>query len=117
MTSVRSTTLKQAKNYLNSITFFKREVLTSCATVEAVQTNSFYMYDKTFCLTSESRVTYSLVLEKVGVDVMHLSIQSLLSLQTAEHRLHLSVSPALPKLKRGASGVIDVRDWELFAGP
>lgn len=49
-------------------------------------------------------------------DVMPLSIQSTLSLQTAEHPLHLSVSPTLPKLK-GASDVIDVRDWELFAGP
>lgn len=47
----------------------------------------------------------------------YLSIQSTLSLQTAEHPLHLSVSPTLPKLQRGASDVIDVGDWELFAGP
>ena len=47
----------------------------------------------------------------------HLSIQSTLSLQTAEHPLHLSVSPTLPELERGASDVIDAVDWELFAGP
>lgn len=46
-------------------------------------------------------------------DVRPLSIQSSLSLQAAEHPLHLSVSSTLPKLK-GASDVIDVRDWELF---
>lgn len=50
-------------------------------------------------------------MEDIGA---YLSIQSSLSVETAEHPLYLHVSPTLTKLERDASGVIDVGDWELF---
>lgn len=40
-----------------------------------------------------------------------------LSPQAAKHPFRFTVSLTHPKLKRGASDLIDVKDFELFAGP
>lgn len=40
-----------------------------------------------------------------------------LSPQAAKHPFRFAVSLTHPKLKRGASDLIDVKDFELFAGP
>lgn len=40
-----------------------------------------------------------------------------LSPQAAKHPFRFTVSLTHPKLKRGARDLIDVKDFELFAGP